>query len=60
MVVAARENRWNGWSEGGICWIADCLEAAEWDRRLVGAREGWKLNEEEGEVRSSNLSRSKH
>ncbi|GAA5935526.1 hypothetical protein JCM1841_003703 [Sporobolomyces salmonicolor] len=46
---AASEARWEGWSQGGICWLADGIGESEWRRRVRGARTGWEAFEEEEE-----------
>lgn len=42
VVEAAREKRWSGWGEGGVCWLADVAEDEEWASRMVAAEVGWK------------------
>ncbi|GAA5889506.1 hypothetical protein JCM5296_005970 [Sporobolomyces johnsonii] len=46
---AASEARWEGWCEGGVCWLADGAGEGEWRRRVRGARAGWQAFEEDDE-----------
>jgi len=43
IVTAASEGRWKGWMEGGIAWIQEEVDETEWRKRAIGARQGWKL-----------------
>lgn len=42
VVEAAREGRWTGWGEGGVCWLADTDFGEEWRRRVSAAAVAWE------------------
>ncbi|ORY86027.1 hypothetical protein BCR35DRAFT_302670 [Leucosporidium creatinivorum] len=40
--VAEGSGRWNGWTEGGVCWIGKCEREGEWSEKVAAARRGWR------------------
>ncbi|GAA5821636.1 hypothetical protein JCM10212_000020 [Sporobolomyces blumeae] len=41
IVRAASEQRWRGWMEAGIGWIAETDSRAKWNKSVEAARAGW-------------------